>query len=329
MSQKDNILYREKYSYPSLRETFRCYYLELPDCSLIKQIGISSGLKGLIRKIAWMSCLEILPTPVTPVWGDIIKVMRDRYDIYLRNELETKFDGVIDNDIDRLYSDIEFFQQEEVRASIKRICKVFALQHPNVGYQQGIHELAGIIFYAYSEYFPVEGETIIPFPEKFEPTFSILTKNGYTEHDTYITLEHLIEFMERSYLNGALGVQDQCNELFDVLKSYNINIYNRFTELGIIPTTFGVRWLRVLFSREYDLDNVLILWDGIFCYGKGLLLSRSIFMVLMLDASREDDSNVLMKLMKTPTSGFSDVNVLIRRSIQFIKDYGYFFKNFF
>ncbi|EKE36909.1 hypothetical protein ENUP19_0009G0049 [Entamoeba nuttalli] len=308
--------------YIKLKEIFRCYYLQTPNLSLLKQIALNNGLDGLLRKLGWLTFLDVLPLPITPSWGRILEVMRERYDYFIVNDNKpTQFDEIIDQDIERLYSDIEFFIHPEVRNSVKRICKIFAIEHPDVGYQQGIHELVGIVYYAFSELYPTEKAiSAIPFPSEYESTFQIIIENGFTEHDTFTAIEHLIALMQPIFSKGANGVKNMCNDLFNSLQKFNQNIFDRFNENGIIPTTFGIKWLRLLFSREFPLDTVLQLWDGIFAFGNGLIIIRSIFILLMLDCSKEEEEEqILVRLMQCPTKNVTNIHRLIHEAIVFDK----------
>ena len=40
-------------------------------------------------------------------------------------------------------------------------------------------------------------------------------------------------------------------------------IHAHLTRLGIEPQLFLLRWLRVLFSREFHLDDAMLLWDAV------------------------------------------------------------------
>lgn len=35
-------------------------------------------------------------------------------------------------------------------------------------------------------------------------------------------------------------------------------------ELGVEPQLFLLRWLRLLFEREFHLEDVLVVWDSLF-----------------------------------------------------------------
>ncbi|ELP89276.1 hypothetical protein EIN_487780, partial [Entamoeba invadens IP1] len=174
-----------------LQEVFRCYYLKF-DYRLLHQIGESVSYDNLFRRLAWQIHLEILPLPVSPLWVNIIEAQRERYDQFLEYLKPTQYDDVIGQDINRLFSDIPFFMVESTRNTVKRMCQVFAQNHPNIGYQQGVHELVAIVYLAFSGNTPPFVDSPVPFPQEYLDTFKTLTKKGYTEHDAYIATERII-----------------------------------------------------------------------------------------------------------------------------------------
>ncbi|KAL7713017.1 Rab GTPase activating protein [Entamoeba marina] len=301
--------------YERLKEVFRCYYVCNPDLSLLSQISCSTGLKELFRKVAWMSFLDILPQPITPTWGDIFQALRERYEYFLSNDYSSKFDELINQDVNRLYSDIPFFCRNDVRDIVTRICRVLAVQHKHIGYQQGIHELVGIVYYAFWFEPITPNQTDIPFPEEYESTFNNIINSDYIEHDTFIFVEQLLWFMSETFSLGNRGAKEQCIELFESLKKYNMKCYDHLNELGIIPTTFGIKWLRLLFSREFPIDENL--WDAIFAHGKGLSLVKEIFLLLMMDCEKADDDVILSRLMQDPAHDFQSASSLARHAILF------------
>ena len=54
-----------------------------------------------------------------------------------------------------------------------------------------------------------------------------------------------------------------------LLQNFDIRLYEHLTYLGIEPQLFALRWVRVCFGREFQLSEVLLLWDGIFAYSEG------------------------------------------------------------
>lgn len=42
--------------------------------------------------------------------------------------------------------------------------------------------------------------------------------------------------------------------------------------LILMRCSFDRRWIRLLFGREFHLEDVLVIWDALFAYGKRLAL---------------------------------------------------------
>ena len=50
----------------------------------------------------------------------------------------------------------------------------------------------------------------------------------------------------------------------ELLLQADPELAQHLTAIEIIPQIFLIRWIRLLFGREFDLDGVLILWDALF-----------------------------------------------------------------
>ncbi|KAI1710953.1 rab-GTPase-TBC domain-containing protein [Ditylenchus destructor] len=50
----------------------------------------------------------------------------------------------------------------------------------------------------------------------------------------------------------------------DLLYNVDGELYERLVRLEIAPQIYGIRWLRLLFGREFPLHDLLFLWDTIF-----------------------------------------------------------------
>lgn len=49
-----------------------------------------------------------------------------------------------------------------------------------------------------------------------------------------------------------------------LLKHFDLNLYTHFEQLGLSPQLYMLRWIRVLFCREFYLDQIIQLWDELF-----------------------------------------------------------------
>ncbi|KAK7329747.1 hypothetical protein VNO77_23924 [Canavalia gladiata] len=111
-----------------------------------------------------------------------------------------------------------------------------------------------------------EGELGIVFSEKF------------IEHDAYCMFDALMngihgsvamaDFFSYSPVPGSHSglppVIEASAALYHLLSHVDSSLHSHLVDLGVEPQYFALRWLRVLFGREFSLDNLLIIWDEIF-----------------------------------------------------------------
>ncbi|CAI8589906.1 unnamed protein product [Vicia faba] len=63
---------------------------------------------------------------------------------------------------------------------------------------------------------------------------------------------------------GLPPVIEASMALYHLLSLADSSLHNHLLDLGVEPQYFYLRWLRVLFGREFSLDKLLIIWDEIF-----------------------------------------------------------------
>ena len=103
-----------------------------------------------------------------------------------------------------------------------------------------------------------------------------------------------------------------------LLKKYDNELFNRLQLLDIAPSIYGLRWLRILFAREFDISKTLRLWDAIFADGPFLELADFVF-VSMLCQFRHvmlvNDSMDTMRLLMSPLPETVLVNTIVERAL--------------
>ncbi|CAA3026971.1 Ypt Rab-specific GTPase-activating GYP6 [Olea europaea subsp. europaea] len=107
----------------------------------------------------------------------------------------------------------------------------------------------------------------------------VLSKN-FMEHDGYSMFDALmsgaggavamVEFFSPSPFGNARSgfppVIEASAALYHLLSIVDSSLHGHLVELGVEPQYFALRWLRVLFGREFSLEDLLIIWDKIFSY---------------------------------------------------------------
>lgn len=111
-----------------------------------------------------------------------------------------------------------------------------------------------------------------------EGELGVVLSEKFMEHDAYFMFDALM-----SGSGGAVAMADffsplPCSSshtgfppvieasaaLYHLLSKVDSSLYSHLIELQVEPQYFSLRWLRVLFGREFSLEDLLIIWDEIF-----------------------------------------------------------------
>ncbi|KAM1519812.1 hypothetical protein ACFX1Z_022574 [Malus domestica] len=146
-----------------------------------------------------------------------------------------------------------------------------------------------------SDAYGAEGELGIVFSERF------------MEHDAYCMFDALmrgahgsVSMAEFFYPSPAVGshtnlppVIEASAALYHLLSLVDSSLHSHLVELGVEPQYFALRWLRVLFGREFSLANLLIIWDEIFASDNSKLYKGS-----------EDDAASSFAILTSPRGAY-------------------------
>ncbi|EKE40472.1 hypothetical protein ENUP19_0248G0058 [Entamoeba nuttalli] len=311
---------------------FKDTYLCDKELISLKKTAIFNGLSGLyLRTIAWRVWLGVLPTPISINWVEVIKQNREKYNLLIKkyfdgdkqrdNNTESNEDIKdlncrINKDIDRLFNMYDYFMDENFRNKIRRMLYIYAREHENMNYQQGFHELIAILYHSIdfdlSEQVHIQWKNESSFPKEYIPVVQCLIDRYYIENDCYILFECLMkqlgfvyEIKREQDRNETSVIQQKSDELFERINNIDKIYYDVLISHDIIPSVFGIRWIKMLFAREFHIEDVVEIWDAIFAYGENLKLVDGVFLSMMLYVrndivERDDPTYTLRRLMKFP-----------------------------
>ncbi|KAG9449237.1 hypothetical protein H6P81_009202 [Aristolochia fimbriata] len=111
-----------------------------------------------------------------------------------------------------------------------------------------------------------------------EGELGILLSERFMEHDAYCMFDALMngacgvvamaDYFSPSPASGSITglppVIEASSALYHLLSVVDSSLHCHLVELGVEPQYFSLRWLRVLFGREFSLEDLLIIWDEIF-----------------------------------------------------------------
>ncbi|PNS17945.1 TBC1 domain family member 5 [Sphaceloma murrayae] len=223
-------------------------------------------------------------------------------------------------DVDRCMPDNTYFRQERTHAMMLDILFIFCKLNPDVGYRQGMHEVLAPILWV------IECDAIQNGNYQGTDDFLIsqLCDPKFIEHDAFTLFGLVMQNAKHFYEQKAHRRQTSLsknnyptsgklenpiltiiNRIFDdYLPRLDPELATHFKDVDLVPQVFLMRWVRLLFGREFPFDDVLPLWDVLFSQDPGLDLVEMICLVMMLRIRWElldsDHNECLALLLRYP-----------------------------
>ncbi|KAI1808417.1 RabGAP/TBC [Daldinia bambusicola] len=182
-------------------------------------------------------------------------------------------------DVQRL-PDEPFYHRPEVQTLILDVLFVYCKLNPDLGgYRQGMHELLAPIVYVV-EHDAIDPADISSSSSADQKMLEMLDAS-FIEHDAFAlfskVMDHARSFYEitesatdaplttftqqpttSSIVEKSQYIHEVC--LFKVDPELSTHLKN----IEILPQVFLIRWIRLLFSREFPFNQMLVLWDTLF-----------------------------------------------------------------
>eukprot|EP00062_Callorhinchus_milii_P012556 gi/632959718/ref/XP_007895783.1/ PREDICTED: TBC1 domain family member 5 isoform X2 [Callorhinchus milii] len=253
--------------------------------------------------------------------------------------------AMIQQDVTRTFPEMQYFQQESVRQILTDILFCYARENEQLLYKQGMHELlAPLVFILHCDHqaFSHANESANPSDE-----MKVLLNPEFLEHDAYAMFSQLMDTaepwfssFEREIRRGkegmitavpfarpqdsgpSLAIVSKVNRIQDLLlKKHDAELYMHLNRLEIAPQIYGIRWVRLLFGREFPLQDLLVIWDTLFADSVTLDLVDYIFVAMLLYIRdvliASNYQTCLGLLMHYPSVG--DIHSLIHKAL-FLRD---------
>ena len=246
--------------------------------------------------------------------------------------------GDIKKDLTRTHSGSGFFQSKAIQTTMQNILFIWAKLNTEYGYRQGMNELLSIIILCFHR----ESQE-----RKNDEVLSIVVDRKYAEHDCYsffcklmnvmkgyfyvekrLTKEERAKRKEQKLFEDKKGpvhespIISKCESIFnEVLSSVDAELHKHLANQGVQPNIFLLRWVRLLFCREFHIEDVMFLWDAIFASAKRPVQSFVLvdhICCSMLYYVREtllmgDMSLCLRRLLRFPP--VEDIRIILMKSL--------------
>ncbi|XP_051949208.1 TBC1 domain family member 5-like isoform X2 [Xyrauchen texanus] len=214
--------------------------------------------------------------------------------------------AMIKQDVLRTFPEMLYFQKEDVRTKLTDILFCYARENERLLYKQGMHELlAPIVFVLHCDHQAFQHASEMANPSE---EMKVLLDPKFHEHDAYAMFSQLMETaepwfssFEREVRKGkeemltsipfarpqdcgpSVAIVTKVNRIQDQLvKKHDIELYMHLNRLEIAPQIYGIRWVRLLFGREFPLQDLLVVWDALFADSITLDLVDFVFVAMLL-----------------------------------------------
>ncbi|KAM4054704.1 rab-GTPase-TBC domain-containing protein [Hirsutella rhossiliensis] len=228
----------------------------------------------------------------------------------------------IRQDVQRLPDEANY-HQDWMQTMILDILFIYCKVNPNRGgYRQGMHELLAPIVNVV-EQDAIDRSVIGADPSSLDQSMLEVLDSSYVEHDAYLLFSRVMERaqsfyevqdssdssaasrMEPGYQESRSAIVERSKFIHEVcLHSVDQELASHLMDIEILPQIFLIRWVRLLFSREFPLDQVLELWDAIFAVDPSLDLIDFICCAMLVRIRHQlleaDYSACLRLLLKYP-----------------------------
>ncbi|KAJ7685110.1 rab-GTPase-TBC domain-containing protein [Mycena polygramma] len=255
-------------------------------------------------------------------------------------------------DVERTFPEIAFFREAEVQLQLTNILFIYStVTNPTIGYRQGMHELLAPLYYA------VDYDSVDDSVESGDAALQELCSRTWVAADAWALFEATMRGASRWYewqeppatsraasrfnpspftthVNIPAGpveikpyitpVVEDCNRIQShLLRAADPLLWKHLQAAGIEPQIYGIRWLRLLYTREFELPSAMKLWDGLFACDPTLQLAPFICVVMLIrirnDLIPSDYSGQLTSLLRYPSHPTSDgphhTSILLRQAL--------------
>ncbi|KAH6571261.1 hypothetical protein BASA60_007269 [Batrachochytrium salamandrivorans] len=223
-------------------------------------------------------------------------------------------------DVERTLPDQDMFRDTAIQTVLCSILFIWCKLNPDVSYRQGMHELLAIVYIVVNRDKLVNVDPL----DSGDDALCIMFNADFVEHDTATIFFRIMRgvrswyevnedqpcYVRHSDKRGSIPTKTipiiaTCKRIQnELLSSLDPELARHIDGHGIEPQLYGLRWLRLLFAREFTLPQVLTLWDGLLADDAGLSLAEWVAVAMLIfirdRVLASDFASTMHTLMKYP-----------------------------
>lgn len=201
-----------------------------------------------------------------------------------------------------------YFRQPDTQRMMLDILFVFCKLNPDLGYRQGMHELLAPMLWVVERDAVNLGHSSKAMGE--DAVVRAVYDADHIEHDAFALFGQVMQNAKNFYEQTTHAAVDNPMVLrskrivFESLAKVDPELASHLEKLDIMPQVFLMRWIRLLFGREFPFDDLLTMWDVVFANDASLEIVDHICLVMLLRIRWElivsDYNGALTLLLRYP-----------------------------
>ncbi|KAL8737830.1 MAG: hypothetical protein Q9181_001321 [Wetmoreana brouardii] len=210
-----------------------------------------------------------------------------------------------------------YFREPPTQAILLDTLFIYCKLNRDIGYRQGMHEVLAPILWVVSRD-AIDVMTSSDAQASQSPEYTLLCEcldARYVEHDTFTLFCIIMQTVKSFYETGSTSqvtpsttsssspIVERSRRIHEIyLHQADPELAEHLSAIEILPQIFLIRWIRLLFGREFPLDQLLALWDILFAEDPTLDLIDlvCVSMLLRIRWERADYSEALTLLLRFP-----------------------------
>jgi len=180
------------------------------------------------------------------------------------------------------------------------LCKL----NPDIGYRQGMHELLAPILWVVERDAIDLGRSSKAHGE--DVVIRTVFDAEHIEHDAFTLFSQVMQCAKKFYEQTTHSGTDnpmvvRSRHIFsDLLPKADPELARHLESIEIVPQVFLMRWIRLLFGREFAFDDMLSMWDVVFAEDTSLEIVDYVTLAMLLRIRwqlLEADYNIALTLL--------------------------------
>ena len=187
-----------------------------------------------------------------------------------------------------------YFREPQTHTMLLDILFVHCKLNRDIGYRQGMHEVLAPILWVVS-CDAIDSQSLGPDHADLDGLTLASLDNRFIEHDAFTLFGAIMQTVKTFYemgssnepataglLNNSPIVERSKRIHENYLHHADPELAEHLTAIEILPQIFLIRWIRLLFGREFPFEDVLALWDVLFAEDPALDLVDLVSVSMLL-----------------------------------------------